>query len=245
MYVLVDYDNLLAADKARPLRDLSQRLADAVCAAAPELPDVLDIRFYGGWYALDAEADTHDPTPRAQELMAALTAPGDFPFVYRYVLPDQPTAYVRVRASLARSLLVDPARDLVRTLRPKALSQLLRPRSVRERCEHADTGQCCLRGLPGLVRHRACPDCSVPSADLVRQGEEQKLVDTMIAVDLVYAAASPGGAALVSSDDDFVPPIWQSVATGGTVYHVHTRPDRVLRPHYLPAAGLDYHSLAL
>lgn len=242
MYALVDYDNLRPDQKRLALTELARRIADAVLAAAPTPPGTLDVRLYGGWYAVDAVRGTHRPTAAAQELMRSVGS-SDFPFFYT---PSGHPGRIRVLMSLARSMLVDPSRDLVRTYRPKPLYSLIgKPRSVKTVCQHDDKAQCCLRGLKKLFTKQVCPDCAAVSTDFLPPGGEQKLVDTMIAADLLQAAASGEGVALVSSDDDFVPPIWQGVVTGGTVYHIQTYPGRLLEAHYRPAAGLAYHPLSL
>ena len=241
MYVLVDYDNLLDDQSRLSLQELARRIADAVCGAVTPPPNTLNIRLYGGWYAVDPDAETHGPTQEAQRLIAEITGAG-FPFFHT---PPATGRRVRILLSLARSLLVDPERDIVRTFRPKRLDKLVgKPRSEKNVCQHADVAQCCLRGLKRLFTKQACPECAAVSTDFLPRGE-QKLVDTMIATDLLHLSADSEGVALVSSDDDFVPPILQAAITGGTVYHVQTYSNRILDSYYRPSPGLGYHSLSL
>ena len=90
-----------------------------------------------------------------------------------------------------------------------------------------------------LLRKGACPKqgCKVGHADLVYR-HEQKLVDTMLACDLIYAANQVDHIALVSDDDDFLPPLRTIVLQGSNAYRFHTQPNRQRVSSFPPGATL-------
>lgn len=91
-----------------------------------------------------------------------------------------------------------------------------------ERGEYTPRGEWLLGALPSLRGRRrtwrVLPEIALsimhyPGTPLVgsyraaRTGSEQKMVDTMLAVDMLFVATSPGGKlVLVTDDDDLVPP---------------------------------------
>ena len=113
-------------------------------------------------------------------------------------------------------------------------------------CTRAET-DCCLRGLKKLFRDECCPDCTLTADDLIPERVQQKLVDTMLAADLLHLSAGGGEepVALVTSDDDLMPPVIQAVHGGATVLHLHTIATRRTPTHYVPSAGGTYLEVAL
>ena len=71
-----------------------------------------------------------------------------------------------------------------------------------------------------------CPiaTCSVDNSDLVYR-HEQKIVDTMLTCDLIYASKNNSQAhiMLISSDDDFLPPIRTALLNGSQIYRLHPK----------------------
>lgn len=71
--------------------------------------------------------------------------------------------------------------------------------------------------------------------ELILERQRQKLVDTMLAVDLLYlGTVSDEPIAIVTSDDDLMPPIIQAVYNGAKVLHLHTIAGRSTPAHYAP-----------
>ena len=55
---------------------------------------------------------------------------------------------------------------------------------------------------------------------------EQKIVDTMLTCDLIYISEMDCNyLILVSSDDDFLPPIRTILSSGKTIYRIHPKPN--------------------
>jgi hypothetical protein len=98
-------------------------------------------------------------------------------------------------------------------------------------------GTCPIAHLHGFFDADACsePLCAV-SKDTVLSRPEQKLVDTMLAVDLAYFSRFANRwIAVVSSDDDFFPAIHAAILNGASVVHIHPKPGGTSPVHY---AGL-------
>jgi hypothetical protein len=70
---------------------------------------------------------------------------------------------------------------------------------------------------------------------LVPERQQQKLVDTMLAADLIHlGSTSNEPIAIVTSDDDLMPPVIQAVYSGAEVLHLHTIAGRSTPSHYAP-----------
>jgi len=78
-----------------------------------------------------------------------------------------------------------------------------------------------------LLRKGYCPKfgCRVSVGDLVYR-HEQKIIDTMLSCDLIYAA---GGRiehiGLISGDDDFLPPLRTVMLLGTEAIRFHPKPN--------------------
>jgi hypothetical protein len=222
LYVLVDYDNVIATDRAKGVDFVIHKILDAVSAAAGAvLPDNVRIRLYGGWYR------NSSMTRQAQTLIQTSNYfASPIPRVPTGALPSR---RIRLMAELARTLLsVNGSRinsDIINTCRTRRFpTGCYRVESQRHpRCERE---YCFLDDLKAFVRDGRCPN-SPSSIDLTASvtRDEQKLVDVMLATDLLHLAFTTRShfAALVSSDDDMWPAIIEAANTGTILFHIHTR----------------------
>ena len=98
LYVLVDYDNVSAADRAKGIDFVIEKILDTVAAAAGSaLPDTVRIRLYGGWYR------NSNITRQAQVLVRTskyFASP-----IPRVPTGTAPSRKIRLMAELARTLL--------------------------------------------------------------------------------------------------------------------------------------------
>ena len=209
MIALVDYDNLRVG--GRDIRAIVQQLLDEVGVARCEGERAVRFRLYGGWF------EGLHLSRRAQRLSAAI----DLRFPRRMsVVSGELAVTLMVTVELARRL-VDDRIDLTHTYRrwstPPTLSCLAAPF---EAC--ARPAQCALSGLAPFVNDAQCPvpACGVTPPAVLKK-EEQKLVDSMLVVDLVHLAETRSEPiVLASSDDDMWPGIRAALLRGAQVVHV-------------------------
>ncbi len=222
LYVLVDYDNVVAADRAKGIDFVIEKLLDTIAVAAGSvLPENVRFRFYGGWYR------NSNMTRQAQELVRTSN-------YFASPIPRTPTGVapsrkIRLMAELARTLLSVSCNrtntDIINTCRvrpfPKnryRIDPFRHPQCQQKLCFQDDLRSFFCDGL--------CPYATFDiDISTTVTCEEQKLVDVMLATDLMHLAFSEHSrfAALVSSDDDMWPAIIETANTGMILFHIHTR----------------------
>jgi hypothetical protein len=212
--VLVDYANLDPLLKQRGLEAVAWEIIQVIGPSNLNPSEQVQIRFYGGWYQGD------EFSKLAQQLAAEISQA----FPQPMHLPTQGSSMpLRVNVELARSLLVDPSRDLFHTYRPRGLPGGIEcnappfPGCV---CPTA----CLIEPLYPFFRDRTCPgkDCTVRPRHILTR-PEQKLVDTMLVADLIHLSSQPEATTIVSSDDDIWPGIRMALSAGGAILHVHSK----------------------
>jgi uncharacterized LabA/DUF88 family protein len=225
----VDYDNVLLSQRRNGLEYVVDRAIRAL--GLPLLSSVkrVHVRLYGGWYLGSAL------TRAAQTIVADALA--KFPQIIRLVGASGVHS-VLVSVDLAYSLAIDPGVHLWHTFRERGAPQGLRSKTPRAiGCAEAN---CPLTVVHDFVMNDRCPlsACGVTPEDLLYRSE-QKLVDTMLSVDLIhYSAQRSDMIGVVSSDDDIWPAINTALLQGKELIHLHTRPGRSV-PYYR-GAGAKY-----
>lgn len=175
----------------------------------------VSVRLYGGWY------NQHRMSRIAASLSAQVAQ--IFPAVVR--IPKAGTIHrIRAQVALAISLSVDPRTILTHTFRVRhAPSNLSTKSTPLVGC--IDESSCPLSAVHYLLDTDAYPqsNCAVSVADVLTR-TEQKMVDTMLTVDLVHLCLQGAPSiVIVTSDDDFWPAIKLALYLGVTVYHVRSR----------------------
>ncbi len=217
--IFIDYDNLLHPQKTAGILDVVTKALVQMPFSSSSARIGCDVRVYGGWY------EGNVMTQRAQDVAVELQR--DFPAVIRLPMQQSQDGHrmVSIGAELARSLIQEPSHHLFNTYRRKG-----KPYNVRVEepsivgCADPD---CVLPLMKKLLRTGRCPKpgCGVVVGDLVYR-HEQKIVDTMLSCDLIYAA---GGRVdhigLVSGDDDFLPPLRTVLLAGKAVIRFHPKPN--------------------
>lgn len=199
------------------------RIVDAL-GSATSTETQIRFRLYGGWF------NGNTLSKRAQQLAPAIGA--GFPRTVTASAGSPPQRLI-ARAELATALESAPGRYLTHTYRERAL-----PNNV-ECAGLPYTGcfvpaNCPIAPLAALIRDQECPEqqCHVGLAGVLTK-PEQKLVDTMIAVDLVYLAQlNRDTLVVVSADDDIWPGIQLALMQGARVLHVHPLQGRTTPAHY-------------
>ena len=217
MIILIDYDNLDQLERRRGILHVISRLLDVLGSRRRVWERRVDCRLYGGW--LDEGASSRS----AESLVPDLRR--DFP----RSVPVTGAGFrsVLVHVELARSLACDPTVVLTHTYRRRSF-----PRSLR--CEAAPFPGCAIpsacpvAGLDPFIRNGRCPidDCPAEPRTVLARAE-QKLVDSMLVIDLVhFAETTDQPLVVVSADDDLWPGIRFVLLRGARVIHVIPRRGR-------------------
>lgn len=234
MIALVDYDNLERRDQARGLVNLADRVLSAVGPESIRAGRALSIRLYGGWFEGDA-ASRHalDLEPEIQR---------DFPRPLGAKDEAGNVVQVTVRMELARTLACDPLTPLTHTYRRRSLPYGLRCKPMPPQGCTALSG-CPLIPFGVMLRQEECPQggCLVRPGDVLERAE-QKLVDSMLTVDLLFLISRNGARelCLVSADDDMWPGIRTALLTGASVVHVCPKRTLAAPEHYRALAVGNY-----
>lgn len=223
--VFVDYDNLMPSQKSVGILNVVTKALMQVPLTLGGLRTRCEVRVYGGWY--EGASITH----LAQDITVELHR--DFPAIIRLPNSIGDVTTVTTTAELAVALLQEPGHHMFNTYRRKGKPCNIRVESpTTVGCADPD---CILPLVKKLLKTGRCSKlgCSVTAPELVYR-HEQKIVDTMLACDLIYAA--DGGAQrviLISGDDDFLPPLRAVTLRGATAVRFHTRPNsqRTSFPH--------------
>ena len=224
MTFLVDYDNLHVLVRRRGTRHVITRLLDALGLWQTTWGRRVSCRLYGGW--LHESASSRD----AQSLVPDLQR--EFPRMMSVQGTDG-LNNVLVKAELARSLACDPAVVLTHTYRPRSLPRRLR-------CEPAPFSGCAapsncpIVNVDPFIRNADCPDsdCTIEPGNVLSRAE-QKLVDSMLIVDLIHLAdMTSGPLVVVSADEDLWPGIRFALLRGAHVIHVIPSRSRVCLSRY-------------
>jgi hypothetical protein len=210
--ILIDYDNAfppnadlsddeIALDVERLLRRFSDRYPNA---------SRFEVRLYGGWY------DESNLSRRGSEAARLVTLMPEFP------MRVQTGRILRGSIDLAVTpLAADSTRPLLGTYRRRGSLPKVRltrhpyPEFCAQEDQHCPAA--ILRSFTKNVR-RECPvdACSLVAADAFVV-HEQKMVDTMLATDVLTASQMPdvySAIVVVSGDSDFVPPLLAARAIG-------------------------------
>lgn len=195
----IDYDNLTLHAKQAGVRHIVTRSLLATEIPTTDTIGTCDTRIYGGWYE-----DTI-LTKSAQDIVVELGR--DFPARLPFINKAGDSCNCTVSAELARSLEAEPSHHYFNTCRQKSMPRTLK--CVRPSLKGCVEKECPLDLLPTLFETEQCPKngCAVSLRDLIFR-QEQKLVDTMLACDMIHAARLGCTLmTLVSSDDDLIPAI--------------------------------------
>lgn len=236
MEVFVDYNNVPRADRNRGLVYVVDKAIGALGFAHLQAETRMLFRLYDGWYL------NRTPTRHAQAVSAELLA--NFPLT-RTVSDGTTTTTIIVNAELAYSLKIDPATHLWHTFRQRGYPSGLG-------CHHppavgCTAPVCSLLPMHTLFRTQRCPlsGCGIFPDQLVYKNE-QKLVDTMLAADLMYLHLQrETKVAVVSSDDDMWPAIKTVLDLGMSILHIHTLPGHRTPPFYARGPRPSYTELSL
>jgi hypothetical protein len=236
MYVLVDHNNVRLADRRRGPIYLVDRILDALTPNRLTGVSHVRVRLYDGWY------NQQTLTRLAQDVSTAVQA--STPRTKNFT-DGESTISVVVGTELAYGLLCAPADRIWHTFRPNVhAGDIVFHHPGKAGCNNP---LCPLVAASEFLRNSRCPmaGCRITPEALVHR-MEQKLVDAMIAADLLtcYHQGSRS-VVVVTSDDDLWPSIKCSLRFGMQIIHVHTIPGRRTPSMYCKNAGTGYVQLQL
>jgi len=224
MQVITDYNNIPDVIRRRGLKYLAERIALCLGPTAVGKYRRLHIRLYDGWYKV--QKLTHLAQSTSAEVQRV------FPTTITFPSLEGPAVRAVVAAEMAYSLHCDPATNIWHTFRPRSGQANVGCKSPSSAgCSSHD---CVLSALPRFFSTQQCPDtcCILSTKDLIYR-DEQKLVDGMMATDLMSLhLTSDEELVVVSSDDDLWPALRLLLQRGHTVYHIHTEPSRTTPSFY-------------
>ena len=208
---IVDLDNWHEAEGTRPmdatLREVVTEVTNRLIEVEPQI-EFIAIRLYGGWTESGALSQA------ASEVATHLAAADPFP------IPGD-GRFVHGEIHLASNLSIGPAVDLGDLCRirngPPRIKLAGKP--CPEGC--AEPAACSAKTLQKFTSKgsRECPTdgCTVRAQDAFST-RQQKMVDTLMACDLLDFADDPDVLAIsvVTADTDLMPPLVHALALGGT-----------------------------
>ena len=210
MVILIDYDNL-GRYKRRGLLQNIRVLLDKIPSSNLIPGETINCRLYGGWLGKKGRF-----TQNAQDLLRKIDAdfPGRISVSGRKIMIQKP--------ELATSLACDRGKDFPNTYRIRSSLPKVRRFPLRG-CIEPDN--CSITAIKSFVYEQTCvqSSCDVsPEQAFFRA--EQKMVDSMIVVDMIdFATRQQEPLIVVSGDDDMWPGIRYVLLNDIEITHVIPR----------------------
>ncbi len=215
--VFIDYDNLSEGQKRSGMLDVLTKALMQLSTIRFAARIACEVRVYGGWY------EGSEMTQLAQDV--SIKIGDEFPKLIIVSQSNGGKVAINTSAELAMALMQEPSYHLFGTYRKKG-----RPANVRVESQ-TDVGccddMCALPLMKRLLKNGKCPQlgCQITRSNLVYRNE-QKIVDTMLSCDLIHAASlNETLVVLISSDDDFLPPLRTVLLRGVSAFRFHPQPN--------------------
>jgi len=231
--ILIDWDNVHSLWKGKGVKYVvSECISKAKIISSSGLLRV-KARLYGGWF-LEASLSR-----QAQDLTAEIQR------AYPYAHSNSETSKVIVDAELATSVAQDTKSVFTHTFRQREFSGKIvcGPRPFIGCIKPAN---CPAITLSAILDQQKCSDhgCSV-SVESMLSRAEQKLVDTVLALDIAfYSRFQNRNIVVVTSDDDIVPAMHVAILNGAKVTHIHPTPGRATPGHYARIFSGNYKAIS-
>lgn len=217
--VLVDFDNIEVGQSRLGLEYVGRKILSLCGNELAQNASRVRVRLYGGWYEKGLL------TRNGQKLTGEIVSLSPITF-----LRGGRDSLI-VNFELAKSLLADPSTLVDNTFRRREAQKNLR-------CKHppwqgcANPANCsCVQFIRFFNTGCSAQGCTVKGAAVLERGE-QKVVDSMLVVDLIYASQSGVQVVLVSRDDDMWPGLRLAACTGSGLVHLLTKSDSNLPSYY-------------
>lgn len=218
VHILIDYDNLelQQVNEIQSVIDQIVFLLYKNGLVQKEIETEFHVRLYGGWDELNNV--NNQAINQASKLATELSA-----FLYGAYPLKNTKPKNRINVELSHSLVAKPEKMFPFTFRQRRTLSRIRI------CKPED--DCCADSkvhmdfLRKLRKSHSCPFCNTESSRIVWMSE-QKLVDTLLSMDLSYYATYDPLSLLVvvSDDDDFIPAIFQQCYLNHQIIHIQKTP---------------------
>lgn len=236
MHILIDYDNVPRIITRRGPVYLLEKILYSI-GPSRITKNKIYAHLYGGWY------ETNRPSPRAQTLAPIVFS--DFPKPITITTPGHAVT-VLVNCELAYALQVNPSHHLLRTYRRHSVPYGLNCKNPKT--SGCRSNPCAIQAVYDFFTNKKCinPACNVRPKDVMIKGE-QKLVDTMLAADVMHFSVNlkEPNICIVSSDDDLWPAVVMALYAGTEVFHIHPKPDQSTPMCYRSSVGSLYKHIIL
>ena len=211
MLLLIDYDNVLDADRRQGVEHVVRKSFELCAPFSPAITRIR-CRLYGGWY--EGSRLTRD----GQSLSG----------IIRSISPVRLAVDGRITPllmdiELAASALSDPRTLVGNTLRKKGYPRTLRCESL-PWLACVDAESCPILRIKEFVDDNLCTQgsCAVQPQDLLYK-QEQKVVDTMMVADMILSSMDGvAHIAVVTRDDDIWPGLSIASAKATSLIHIST-----------------------
>lgn len=231
--ILIDWDNVHHLWKKRGIQHVvneSLRIANLASYAGLSR---IKVRLYGGWFL------GQSVSRRAQDLSVQIQK------FYPSNETGAGSSRTIVDVELAKTLVQDPKAVFTHTFRERefvgnmscdlsAVAGCVRPLG------------CPISNFASILKGRQCTDSACPvTLDSILMRSEQKLVDTMFALDVVYYSRFPSrDIVVVTGDDDLLPAIHSALLNGARIVHIHPSPGMTTPSHYARLMSTSYRSVS-
>ena len=231
MILLIDYDNLPRPLMNRNLRQIIDVLLSKLDYSTTTLVNRVSCRLYGGWFKRNLLSQ------KAQQLS------GQIEQYFPLTLSPSGQTNVIVEVELARALACDPGYNFSHTFRIRSKPEFRVKHFPLKEC--VEPMNCRIMNVNSFVYNNICPEvhCNV-SPETAFYKAEQKLVDSMIVVDLIhYAMNENDRLVVVSGDDDMWPGIRYALLQKAKIIHMTPRLPKLRKNPYKQFYTKNYTSI--
>jgi hypothetical protein len=234
LIILVDFHNVDVNVQRCGIKALAEKLLELIGHSPLQKDKRVEIRLYGGWY------DGRSPSRLCQQLTAEIHS--QFPRVTN-ILDSQKILAVHTRVDLVYSLAAEPRKHLFYTYRRRMPQGLICLSQSEAGCK---SPECPLPLISQFISTGRCPQpgCFLRT-DAILFRDEQKLVDTMLAVDLIhYITKGEPEICVVTNDTDLWPAIKFALILGARIHHIHPKAGRMTPNYYTAGLGSEYRQIS-
>lgn len=229
LYVLVDFDNLAATTKRKPIMSIIKGIFEVIHESLLVGKKHVIFRLYGGWSLDDGRS-----TKLATQMICDLD--GSIILARKLQYSGENLEFI-VRPTLATAALAMPSTQLLGTYQPKRSlrNTFIDSKFLNGNCTNSNG--CRLCDTENLVKEMKCPDtkCNI-EFDQIFYTSEQKQVDTLIIADMafvVFTKLDPS-IVIVSSDADMWPGVLLCLQQNVKVQQISTNTPLSSTPNIKP-----------
>ena len=230
-FALIDYNNVPLSIRRKGLKYLADLIVDIAGPERLASIKAITLRLYDGWYRGERTTRGADDVRLAIDRQRSFVA-----------VNQRSTGTLRylIRIEQAFSLFDEPSKTLFHTYRTGRTAGAVRLQRGRD--VHCQSAVCPLDVVSEFIARGTCPVPScVTECDSLLLRDEQKLIDSMMCVDLIHLAMNDYRFGIVvSSDDDLIPAIRYACRRRMFLLHVGTHQGRRVPESYVDGLSESY-----